>query len=907
LLAVLLTLTLFLAWWAIGTAAMTVLRVDTGDLRVILTAPILGTALTVVPLFILSDLGLGMERAGPAVGATLLASSVAVLLVRRPRLPLAVAPVVVLAVVDLVLVGRPLFHFGFDWIANANGDMGFYVLAATQLVHHGLLSPVDVHALAQDRGFPTYAQTLDLEGIRPGAQITVAGVAATFGRSPLSAYMPTLVALNMCSVCAVGSLAMQATRRWWAASVAAALLVTSPLAAYGVVQQLMPQVWGLGLAIGLGSWLLRPEMHEKPVPPLADLLVVTLLTISLFVVYVELGSSVLVSYVIYVGLLAWRRRLSLRALAVLWTVPVAATVLVVNAYLPNELRYLRSAASFGLSNSAGGVRLFGYALIPSALAGVTGLQKLFSAPTTPGMGFSIVVSAALLICVLALSLTTARRGSAAAVIVVGDAVITVWLGAHSNDFGLFKLYMYVQPFIAAGVAAWLGGLRTRSTVVAASVVLALVAAVQVSRLDSYVSGSFDPVDLRHASGPQILPTFRHLLATASTPVVSASENFTLLELEGAIAGDRPVYFLSRNVFNLPWKEEQFRLPGASAGVTIKFGVDPGTSRVLAKGSCVVSLPSGTQVALNRRTLPEGTPDLVNLPCDRAKNILAFITSNRGQPPTLPLDDRAVSLWQLVDDPSFPGKTLSGAGRFALFRILGPTPTVRVVLTLTNSPMQRPDGSHRLPPAAVVGSTRVRFPVAGSGSARVISAPLSPKIIAGVPYLVLDMGVNGELPVVRRPGLTGLWGKSVVIDPRFLTSYVRDISVISPAAYSHLRAPKAIRKIPADLGNPDLEYSGIYEDGWLGGDSYAYLAGGGATHLLVRLAIPAGTDNQSLRVLVDGRVVYRRAERPGPVRLDLPLRGSAGRRRVELLWSKTTRLPAPDGRSVTAQLELLAEG
>ena len=182
--AVLFTLTLFLAWSVIGVAALIVLRADLSDLRVILSAPIVGTAIAVLPLVVLSVAGLPLETAGPPVALVLGAFSFVVLAVRRSRLPLAVAPVVGFAFLDLVLIGRPMFHFGFDWIAGANGDMGFYVLAATQLLHHGLLSPIDTHALASDRNFSTYAQTLQLAGIRPGAQILVSGVSATAGRSP---------------------------------------------------------------------------------------------------------------------------------------------------------------------------------------------------------------------------------------------------------------------------------------------------------------------------------------------------------------------------------------------------------------------------------------------------------------------------------------------------------------------------------------------------------------------------------------------------------------------------------------------------------------------------------------------------------------------------------------------------
>src|SRR5688500_1573403 len=143
-LAVLLTLVLFVAWSTVGLAALVVLRANLSDLRVALTAPILGSALTILPLFALSNLRVSMITAAPPVGVVVLAGSLIVLALRRPRLSIAVAPIAVLCVVDLAIVGWPMFEFGFDWIANANGDMALYVLAATHLMDHGLLSPVDV-------------------------------------------------------------------------------------------------------------------------------------------------------------------------------------------------------------------------------------------------------------------------------------------------------------------------------------------------------------------------------------------------------------------------------------------------------------------------------------------------------------------------------------------------------------------------------------------------------------------------------------------------------------------------------------------------------------------------------------------------------------------------------------------
>ena len=138
--ALLLTLATFVAWWAIGLALLAALRIDTRSPAAALSAPILGTAVTVLVFFTLSYAGLPMQAAALPVTAVLLAGSVAVLAMRRPGLPRAVAPIVALCLLNLLLVGRPMLRFGFRWLANANGDMAYYALSATQLVHHGLVA-----------------------------------------------------------------------------------------------------------------------------------------------------------------------------------------------------------------------------------------------------------------------------------------------------------------------------------------------------------------------------------------------------------------------------------------------------------------------------------------------------------------------------------------------------------------------------------------------------------------------------------------------------------------------------------------------------------------------------------------------------------------------------------------------
>jgi hypothetical protein len=319
---------------------------------------------------------------------------------------------------------------------------------------------------------------------------------------------------------------------------------------------------------------------------------------------------------------------------------------------------------------------------------------------------------------------------------------------------------------------------------------------------------------------------------------------------------------------------------------------------------VILLPSGTQIAINRRDLPEGSPDVETLNCRKMRDRLAFVPSSLGQPATLPLNRRAVSFWQLEPDTAFAGHTFSGFGRYALLEILGPAPKhVRLALDFTATPIRDPSTS-RLPPAAVAGNGRVAFDVTGSGSARVISPPVRPTIVDGHPYVILDMGRKGRFPPVPRPGLTGLWGKSVLLDSRLLTSYVRDVSLLSDDAYRRLTPPAAIGKFPDDLANQQLVYSGIYEDGWMSGHSYFVLGPHAARALTIHAdALPIA--NQRVELLVDGKPVGSKAVPGGAFdwTIEVPP-SSRDRRRVELRWARTGPISGRDPRPATAHLSFL---
>ena len=121
-------------------------------------------------------------------------------------------------------------------------------------------------------------------------------------------------------------------------------------------------------------------------------------------------------------------------------------------------------------------------------------------------------------------------------------------------------------------------------------------------------------------------------------------------------------------------------------------------------------------------------------------------------------------------------------------------------------------------------------------------------------------------------------------------------------------------------NPELEYSGIYEDGWVSEHSFCRLSQrGGAAPAGTRAAVkgevpalPGGDPNfETLAELcVDGRIVAREVLRPGDFELSgdvppatTPEAGSI--HAVELKFSRLQHVPMnngdPDGRPVAARL------
>ncbi len=121
------------------------------------------------------------------------------------------------------------------------------------------------------------------------------------------------------------------------------------------------------------------------------------------------------------------------------------------------------------------------------------------------------------------------------------------------------------------------------------------------------------------------------------------------------------------------------------------------------------------------------------------------------------------------------------------------------------------------------------------------------------------------------------------------------------------APAAVRNFPQDVVDPALDSDGIYDDGWVAGAAYCVLTHPPGGEFVLRGMLPQigpRPAESEVRVSVDGQEVLRRVLRSGAVELTCPVPAGAGRRKVELQFSFTQPLLAPDTRSVGMHLAYL---
>ena len=958
--ALLFSLTLFLYWTVVGLAVIAIFPPRLRILQGILISPAVGIATVILPVFYLSRAGLPVKDfAGwllPALGSLALV----VLFVRKPILPWKHLRWFALILLGAwLLSGWPMLNYGFDWVSFANSDMANYSLGAQRFLNHGYFDLPDINEILSGRDYSqVYWFMHAAGGIRAGSELMLAAVWGLIGLNAHQIFMPVIMALHLSLICGGAALAAGPIRSAKAPLIAAGLIAISPLTTLGTLYQLIAQVGGLALLCAAVVLFYR-KISLRPVTRFLRANVVGAVVFGvLFVWYPEVLPFLGLGWFVYLALKLRREgnatlRVVMRALviggegkaALRVVVPTlviegegkaarkAALRVVVPAlviggfalallggFILSSLQFMLDQAARGTTSAEPGNILFPYFLVPSGMPVLLGLIPMAGGVQEPVLSVSIAVAIVLIIWIVKLLISHTKESSPAALGLVVMIVTWLLLFFTNNAFGLFKLSMYLQPFLLAmvgvGLARWKGKPIRSKALLAAGILVANV----VSQL-GYVNKSTGEVhagmqSVPGASSERINSDFSMLMGNLkrnSRSLVSDAENIVLATFQALYMYDRGGYFLSRDVFtgivdlgkgaaglrekyHLGFKENTFSFGKLGNGFLINSGLN--------SESIYLVTTSRPQSIFNAHEISENNGYFRIV--DQPLNHLVFIHSDLGNHYYLGDYHKGIGYFPLEHDPMMQSRFMSGLGRYQLFMALGATEKPRMVMELTTTLMKQ--FTSALPLPVLQGESPVPLPFVGRGSGRVFSAPVVPQTIDGFRYLGIDIGRDGQQFPTKLTGLMLLYGQEIPVDQRRLTAFGRDISLISEAEYQALKVPNALTHFPADLADRGLEYSGIYEDGWISERAFVTLAPKPDTRFLVIKGMVPRIDTPDFRntlaVSIDGREVIKHPLGLGAFDIKLPVEPSSGRHRIDLVFDRYQVLPGEDGRPTGAKIDFL---
>lgn len=939
--AVILTVTLFVGWTAVGAAILRLLPRPAWSPHCLLLAPATGLSVSLLGVFWLNA-GVGLPVASFAwafaVGLALLVALPVGL--RRPAMRwrpyVGAFPVLGVA---LALGAWPMARYGFDWLSFCNDDMASYVLAAERFARHGFFEVPDEARFVTNTDATLASWFMyAMDGSRSGVELILAFVIGLTGRSGHQVYMPVIESFYLSLLCAAGAMAARHGVRGRRGLMAMALLACSALTTFGVLYQLIAQVLGLTLLCAFSA-LVGPVAPRR-----GDAILAVVIGAALLVGYPEVTPFLVLALMGQVAWCGWRRRRLPLGLAARWSGLAVAAMLLIAPFAPGTGDYLLMQVDHGTSHRSENA-LFPYYLVPSGLANAAGLLPIGATPADPELSLCIVLGAVTCLAVGAATLRQALRGRFSGFVLMVMLGVGVLLFARQAGFGLYKLAMFVQPFAVACIAAQRFDRRALGRL--AAVCLAVLCLFNLNVAARYVDkscgvprgtgGGF--VEVPHASADHMIEALLRAGATIDAPVVlTDTSNIVINKIQclyffgrtfySPTFGMNLTYFGDNSVLRqMPrWRFPRLafvvdaakHLHAAMSAQVKKLLFDTHTSagevtadpfsRLVmpceaADETRSVLLEDGHDYTIFNRLhkLREGRQSFIARPLAQVRNHLVFMPSLLGQENYYGKRD-AVTLYQMEPDPMLPDACFAGLGRWLLFEVLRPEPRVRMAVEISRTLMH--DGECRLPPASVVGMQRASLPLIGRGSARVFSPPVVPQQMAGLSFIMLDLGMKGQPFVQERSGLMRLFGLDVSLDARRLVAFGRDVSLCGEAEYEALTPPPAL-ELPRGLRDRGLEYSGLYEDGWVGDEAWCRLsAGDGVTSIRVRGMVPLIDDagfQSVLSVTLDGKAVGQFPLAIGDFDVTAKFPAVRGKHTIGLSFGRTQSLPAPDGRPAAALL------
>lgn len=866
----LLIIALFVFLTIVGRAVVSLLRPRLGILWGWFLSPTVGLALVVVLMTRLNVWGIPVKSFGPWLALGLLAGAAAVLWWRKPVFPWRqLLPFGLLTLLFVVYAGWPMFRFGFNWISYGNDDMANYCLAADRFLHQGYYDLPEQTALEGRDYSQHYWFMHGLQQIRPGSELMLAFAASLTGLNPHEVFMPVIIMFSMLQITAMGAVAMFRGRYRKIALLAFLLFATSPLFGLGTLYQLIAQVGGIAILLAACAVLLNTRECTW-----RRMLLASLLTTCLGIFYPEVAPFVAISIILYGLHLRYTDSAALKGFGfvVLGAAVLTFVFLGTSTYQFINTLVMQSVGSAGLgamaeiNDQSGGLVLFPWTLVPSFVPMLFGLHAFGVVGVDPLISIQIGIGLLFLVFFIWMALNQLYRREPAGYIATIMIGLGFFLFFKGQDFGLFKLAMFAQPVITLLLAHEFYKLldsprrRLARWIVAVFILCTVPSHVYYSYaslgtygggLSEIVGGSelgvkftpptdvkFDAIesDISNVVSAKMLTQYTKGIDTRflSRSYMDNIANIAVLKFLRTPDPDlgpqaRLIEKLSLLRPYLPAEILEGDVPDYRVMTINKLDnnwTETGSRHLDYQNRLFVAIRSHLD-HFNKANQDTGwtVQNMYQYKLEKdLKNRLVFVHSELG-PHYYSSARFKAAFFQREPEPVTQGQVyFHGSGRYNLFKIINPSEKIRVVVDFTRTPLG--GDRYNLPTKAVViGEEDYPLGFVGSGSARVISPLIKPEFFEQQPYITLDFADQARPIAKHKTGLMQLWGGKFNLDDRRLVGFTRDISIITEEEYQKLERPSKISQFPQDLSRyPGLEYSGLFEDGWVGPESFFKLAG-----------------------------------------------------------------------------------
>jgi hypothetical protein len=553
-----------------------------------------------------------------------------------------------------------------------------------------------------------------------------------------------------------------------------------------------------------------------------------------------------------------------------------------NTYQFINTLVMQSVGSAGLgamaeiNDQSGGLVLFPWTLVPSFLPMLFGLHAFGVVGTDPLISFLIALSFGFLFFMIVRTWKNVQEGAPIGYLGALMLFLGFYLFNKGQDFGLFKLAMFSQPvitlFLAQGFALFLFGPSAKHRRWAAIALVVFFARTiwphayyTYASLGTYGGGltevigasrlgvsftppkdlKFDAIqsDISNVVTAKMLAQYTQGIDTRflSRSYMDNIANIAVLKFLRTPDPDlgpqaRIIEKLSLLRFLLPEEIMTGEVPDYKVMSIQKLDnnwTETSSRNLNYKDRLLVSVRRDLD-HFNKANPGTGwvTQNMFQYKLEsQVKDHLVFIHSELS-PHYYSSARFKAAFFQREPEPITQGEVyFHGSGRYNLFNIINPSPNLRLIVDFSRTSLGR--SRSKLPTnAIVIGEKDYRLPFVGHGSARVVSPPLKPEYFEQNAYLTLDFGEVAQPIEKEKSGLMRLWGVKFNLDDRRLVGFMRDASVITEEQYLALPRPTKIMDFPGDLARyPGLEYSGVFEDGWVADEAFFKLGPSRAGQIL----------------------------------------------------------------------------